>query len=83
MTIIADINDTTQRQKKGKKSFWFEFAEEKGVNPHKSVWSEFERQNEEKPRQIQKQRYCTKCGATLPVDGKFCERCGQKVRNFK
>lgn len=83
MTTITDENNTSQRRKKGKKSFWFEFAEKKGVNPHKSVWSEYEEQNKEKKGQFQDKRYCNKCGATLPIDGKFCERCGQHVRNVK
>jgi len=76
VTTITEAKNTSKRRKKGKKSFWFEFAEEKGVNPRKSVWSEYEKheeQNKEKMRQSQEQRYCTKCGASLPIDGKFCE----------
>ncbi|MFX0122148.1 MAG: zinc-ribbon domain-containing protein [Candidatus Hodarchaeota archaeon] len=26
-------------------------------------------------------RYCNKCGASIQPDGKFCERCGHRIKS--
>lgn len=80
---ITEAKNPSQSRKKRKKSFWFEFAEEKGVNPHKSVWSEFNKNqklNQENKRFKREIRFCSRCGASLEPDAKFCERCGQRIR---
>jgi ribosomal protein S27AE len=81
---ITEINDSSKNRKKRKKSFWFEFAEDKGVNPHKSAWSDFltdEKENQENEQYKRGKRFCTRCGVSLQLDAKFCERCGQRVRS--
>ncbi|MFX0173630.1 MAG: zinc-ribbon domain-containing protein [Candidatus Hodarchaeota archaeon] len=80
MKEITEIRDSSKNRKKRKKSFWFEFAEDKGVNPHKSAWFDF-LTDQEKDLNKHKDRFCTKCGVSLQLDAKFCERCGQRVRS--
>ncbi|MHA2245599.1 MAG: hypothetical protein ACXADY_11590 [Candidatus Hodarchaeales archaeon] len=74
---MTEAKGPNQKRKKEKKSFWFEYAEKKGVNPHKSAWREYS--NDEKEKREMRIRYCRKCGAAIIADGKFCERCGQRV----
>ncbi|MHA2224249.1 MAG: zinc-ribbon domain-containing protein [Candidatus Hodarchaeales archaeon] len=78
MIQISEGNNRSKNSKKKKKSFWFEYAEKKGVDPHKSAWTKFKEENSQK--QKNNIHYCTKCGTTLKPDTKFCERCGQRVR---
>ncbi len=77
-------NDDTKKKKKTK-SFWFEYAEKKGVNPHKSVWNEFSKKEKEKKRAEEDatRRFCTQCGGVLNSDSKFCQRCGRPIRKRK
>ncbi|MFX1517632.1 MAG: zinc-ribbon domain-containing protein [Promethearchaeota archaeon] len=28
-------------------------------------------------------RYCNKCGASIQPNGKFCEKCGNRIRQIK
>jgi hypothetical protein len=82
---ISETRNDLKPKKKKKKSFWFEYAEDKGVNPHGSVWSEFAQKEKEGKRAAQHQviRYCTQCGGALKGDSKFCQRCGHRVRRRK
>ncbi len=73
------MNSSPSTRKKDKKSFWFEYAEKKGEDPHKSAWRKFEEDGKEK--QKGSIRYCRKCGSELILDAKFCERCGQRLRS--
>ena len=50
VTTITDSERKINKKKAGKKSFWFEFAEEQGVNPHKSAWTEFHHKEKEEKR---------------------------------
>ena len=78
---ISDINGSANERKKKKKSFWFEYAEEKGLNPHKSAWAEFDEQ--EKRRQTNEEmKFCDQCGASLKIDSRFCQRCGSKIKRI-
>lgn len=74
-------NDVTNKKKKTR-SFWFEYAEKKGVNPHKSVWNEFSKKEKETKRvaEYATTRFCTQCGGVLNSDSKFCQRCGNRIR---
>ncbi len=74
---ITEGKDIPRTRKKEKKSFWFEYAKKKGVDPHKSAWREFS--DELKSKRDKELRYCSKCGASIHPEGKFCERCGQRV----
>ena len=65
-------------KKPSKKSFWFEFADKQGVNPHKSAWAEYDAQ--EKRKKKSSTRYCSQCGNELIKESRFCERCGFKVK---
>lgn len=83
MKELTEVKEPSQSRKKRKKSFWFEFAENKGFDPHKSVWSEFlnnQKSNQERKRVKREIRFCSRCGASLKPDTKFCERCGQHIR---
>ena len=71
------------KEKKTKKSVWFQYAEEKGLDPHKSAWSDFKEKNplRDKDRpQSPSIQYCTQCGKQIKVQSRFCERCGTKIR---
>jgi len=65
-------------KKPSKKSFWFEFADKQGVNPHKSAWAEFDAK--EKKKQQAFIRYCSQCGNGLVKESRFCERCGFRIK---
>lgn len=77
MKQISRANGNPQDRKKKKKSFWFEYAEEKGVDPHKSAWREFTDDSREEERK--KERFCQKCGTLIKRDWKFCEKCGSRL----
>jgi membrane protease subunit (stomatin/prohibitin family) len=79
---ITKMNNNRNNKKKKTKSFWFEYAEEKGVNPHKSAWEEFSAKEKEKKRATENAtiRFCTQCGGTLNSDSRFCQRCGHRVK---
>ncbi|MFX0051476.1 MAG: zinc-ribbon domain-containing protein [Candidatus Hodarchaeota archaeon] len=81
MKEITEYRDPSKSRKKRKKSFWFEFAEDKGVNPHKSAWSDFLTNEKENDQHKRGNRFCSRCGVSLQLDAKFCERCGQRVRS--
>ncbi len=79
---ISAARDPKRDKKNDKKSFWFEFAEKKGVNPHKSAWYEYQDQEKRKEKNTISEidRFCTQCGFSLAAEAKFCERCGQKIK---
>jgi uncharacterized paraquat-inducible protein A len=79
---ISNKNSDRKSKKKKPKSFWFEYAEKKGVNPHKSAWDEFSKKEKEKKGATEYAtiRFCTQCGGTLNSGSKFCQRCGHRVR---
>ena len=76
---ISEGNNSQKTSKKEKKSFWFEYAEKKGVDPHKSAWRQFK--DEKIKKQKETPRFCTECGNTLKSEAMFCERCGERLRN--
>ncbi len=75
---LARSKTPSEGKKSSKKSFWFEFADKKGVNPYKSAWAEFETQ--EKKKKQSSIRYCSKCGYGLVMESRYCERCGLRVK---
>ncbi len=80
---ISEDRKDLKSDKKKKKSFWFEYAEDKGVNPHSSAWSEFT-QNEKNMKRTKESytiRFCSQCGGSLKIDSKFCQRCGHRIRS--
>ncbi len=81
MKQISDINGSINQRKKKKKSFWFEYAEEKGLDPHKSAWAEFDKKEKELLT-AEKVRFCSTCGASLKMDSRFCQRCGSKIHRI-
>ena len=71
------------KEKRTKKSVWFKYAEEKGINPHKSAWSDFEKKenkSDDENRKHKSLRFCTKCGTQITSDTRFCERCGNRTK---
>lgn len=82
---ISQANNDDTKKKKKTKSFWFEYAEKKGVNPHKSVWDDFSKKEKEKKRAAEDAtiRFCSQCGGVLNSDSKFCQRCGRPIRKRK
>ncbi|MFX0015567.1 MAG: hypothetical protein ACFFB2_11720 [Promethearchaeota archaeon] len=74
---ITDTKEYQKKPKKAKKSFWFEYTEKKGEDPHKSAWRQYYDDERENKNRIT--RYCRKCGAVIHPEGKFCERCGQRI----
>jgi uncharacterized paraquat-inducible protein A len=71
------------KEKRTKKSVWFKYAEEKGIDPHKSAWSDFSRNNtksNDKNQKLASLRFCTQCGAQFTSDSRFCERCGNRTK---
>ena len=79
VACISEAKGPKKSRKKEKKSYWFEYAEKKGVDPHKSVWRNFV--GDQKAKQNMTSRRCTKCGTLIHTEGKFCERCGQSVKS--
>lgn len=74
---------TERKKKRTKSSVWFKYAEEKGENPHKSAWSDYAKKNTLNKRSNVKHskiRFCTQCGAQITPKSKFCERCGNRVK---
>jgi len=77
------IRGVRVKEKRTKKSVWFKYAEEKGIDPHKSAWSDFTQKTPkslEKNRKLRSIRFCTKCGAQITSDSSFCERCGNRTK---
>ncbi len=77
------IRGVRLKKKRIKKSVWFKYAEEKGIDPHKSAWSDFAQKNRKSPdknRKLKSIRFCTKCGAQITSDSRFCERCGNRTK---
>ena len=77
------IRGVSLKEKRTKKSVWFKYAEEKGIDPHKSAWSDFTQKNpksEDKKQKLASIRFCTKCGAQITSDSRFCERCGNRAK---
>ena len=77
------IKGVRMKEKRTKKSVWFKYAEEKGINPHKSAWSDFAQKNRESQEiseKSSKSRFCTGCGAQVTTDSRFCERCGNRTK---
>jgi hypothetical protein len=71
------------KKKRTKNSVWFQYAEEKGLDPHKSAWSDFKEKNpsgDGETTQPPSVRYCTQCGKQIESQSRFCERCGTKIR---
>ncbi|MHA1973802.1 MAG: hypothetical protein ACTSW1_12470 [Candidatus Hodarchaeales archaeon] len=68
-----------QNKKPVKKSYWFEFAEKKGLSPHKSAWSQFLDNEKTKRTSENRSLFCYQCGFELRIDSRFCERCGARV----
>lgn len=73
------MNSSPRTRKKEKKSFWFEYADKKGVDPHKSAWRKFE--EDKLVKQKGSIRFCRRCGSEIIPNAKFCERCGQRLRS--
>ncbi|UCE14952.1 MAG: zinc ribbon domain-containing protein [Candidatus Heimdallarchaeota archaeon] len=78
MKQISRANENQGDRKKKKKSFWFEYAEKKGVDPHKSAWREFTDEKRKEEGKIT--RFCRKCGTLIKTDWKFCEKCGSRIQ---
>lgn len=80
---ISETRKDSTSKKKKKKSFWFEYAENKGVNPHSSAWRDFAHKEKEKIIETVKHviRFCSQCGGALKNDSKFCQRCGHRIRS--
>jgi len=77
------IRGVRLKEKRTKKSVWFKYAEEKGIDPHKSAWSDFAQKNQkitDKNRKLRSIRFCTKCGAQTTSDSRFCQRCGNRTK---
>ncbi|MFX0084136.1 MAG: hypothetical protein ACFFAU_00550 [Candidatus Hodarchaeota archaeon] len=85
MKPISEGKKNSKSDKKKKKSFWFEYAEDKGVNPHSSAWSEFAQKEKGMKRTTESYaiRFCSQCGGSLKGDSKFCQRCGHRIRSRK
>ncbi|MFW9778280.1 MAG: zinc-ribbon domain-containing protein [Candidatus Heimdallarchaeota archaeon] len=81
MKAISKNNRPSKPKKKKSKSYWFEHQEKRGINPHKSAWSEFEEKQKRETFQegTFSNQFCARCGAELRVDAKFCERCGERT----
>lgn len=79
---ISEAKKYNRVKKKEKKSFWFEYAEKKGVDPHSSAWKDFSSKEKEKARkeEFKSLRFCTQCGGELKRDSTFCQKCGQRVK---
>ena len=77
------IRGARLKEKRTKKSVWFKYAEEKGIDPHKSAWSDFDKnidKSKDKKQKLKSIRFCTKCGAQITPDSRFCERCGNRTK---
>ena len=77
------IRGARLKEKRTKKSVWFKYAEEKGIDPHKSAWSDFAKntgKSQKKKRKLDSLRFCTKCGTQFNSDSRFCERCGNRTK---
>ena len=76
---ISEGNNSQKTSKKEKKSFWFEYAEKKGVDL--GSWPSSKKKDEKNKKQKETPRFCTECGNTLKSEAMFCERCGERLRN--
>jgi len=77
------IRGVRLKEKRTKKSVWFKYAEEKGIDPHKSAWSNFTQKSpksDKKNQKLKSIRFCTKCGTQLTSESRFCERCGNRSK---
>ena len=76
------IRGAPVKKKRTEKSVWFKYAEDKGLDPHKSAWSDFKDKNtkSEKKKHQSSIRFCTQCGKQVDIKSRFCERCGTRVK---
>ncbi len=71
------------KKKRTEKSVWFKYAEEKGLDPHKSAWADYAKKKDPKSDlkpKMKQIRFCTQCGAQLSPESRFCERCGNHIK---
>ncbi len=71
------------KKKRTEKSVWLKYTESKGLDPHKSAWSNFKEKTSSSDSQKKNPpsiRFCTQCGAQQPIDTRFCERCGVRSK---
>ncbi len=83
VTDLVASRGADLKKKRTEKSVWFKFAEDKGLDPHKSVWADYankKRPDEEKVEKNTSLRFCTQCGAQITPQSRFCERCGNHIR---
>ena len=77
------IRGAQLKKKRTKESVWFKYPEEKGINPHKSAWADFDKKEVtkgDKKKKLESIKFCTQCGAQLTPDSRFCERCGNRTK---
>ena len=76
------IRGVRVKKKRTEKSVWFKYAEDKGLDPHKSAWSDFKDKNikSEKKKHKSSIRFCTQCGKQIDNKSRFCERCGTRIK---
>jgi hypothetical protein len=70
------------KKKRTEKSVWFKYAENKGLNPHKSAWSDYAekgKKSENENKTLPQVRFCRKCGSEISPKSRFCERCGKRI----
>jgi hypothetical protein len=77
------IRGADLKKKRTEKSVWFKYADEEGLDPHKSAWADYA--EKETPSRGAKEklpqfRFCTKCGDQLNPESRFCERCGNHIK---
>ena len=71
------------KKKRTETSIWFKFAEEEGLDPHKSVWADYsdkEIPSTDTKKKLPHFRFCTQCGAQISPESRFCERCGNHIK---
>ena len=77
------IRGAELKKKRTEKSVWFKYADEEGLDPHKSAWADYAEKNEPESgsnSKLPQIRFCTQCGAQLTSESRFCERCGNHIK---